>query len=444
MKHAEVEIPGCMRDLPMTSKGYLKPWFVKADDFRVVDNNKAKLAIEKKNCWICGKPFTDNRYALVGSPLSAVTRIFREPPCHQSCAEYAMQVCPFILYADAKRRDAGLPEELSDQRLNEGLKVKHDPTNPGEYYLITVDDFQFNRVDMTLHYLDNNILDIQYWIQGHRQKAIPNPILDYDDLPEEVRIQISRPEFYRKYRTRKFRNNQHNWTVLSYAAVGDYAWSGKVDQDYINEQSFVPLNAYELIHAVHHLPTGFLKQESSYQLVGIVGFGSLNDAFKNSNGEWSLPFLPNAFSTFPFRIGIEGDSVIIQVDTNSNQILEFSNTKPESIFSKCYPLFQNEQKLANELLPVLETLKKHLRDTRTTDAIVELLTELHLIRSWKIKLSSSHEQKAESINALYCIDETRLENLSAKELLQLRDTGALTLIYCQLLSMSHIKKLLNL
>ena len=108
LKHPDVPVPEFMASLPVTDRGYLKPWFVKADDFRVVDGDKAWLAVSKQKCWLCGNEFKPNEYGLLGDAVAAMVRICKEPACHVECATYALQVCPFILYPNAKRRVAGL------------------------------------------------------------------------------------------------------------------------------------------------------------------------------------------------------------------------------------------------------------------------------------------------------------------------------------------------
>lgn len=191
LKRPDVPIPKCMRSLPVTSKGYLKPWFVKADDFRVVDGKKAWLAIQRKACWICGNPFKENRFALVASPVSAIALVTREPPCHVECAEYAMQVCPFILYPKSRRRTANLDIQDTMEHINESLDVKYAPDNPERYYLLIVNDFDYDEDSKAIRCLEKNILQRQYWIGGVKQPDYPRPILEFHELPQSLQSQLS-------------------------------------------------------------------------------------------------------------------------------------------------------------------------------------------------------------------------------------------------------------
>ncbi len=179
-----------MQNLPITQAGYLKPWFVKGDDFRVTDGDKAGLSVMKKACWICGNAFTTPLYAMVGDATSAVVRIYKEPPCHKECAEYAMQVCPFILYPNAKRRTAGLDYEDTLDHSNEGAKIVVKPDNPGEFFITLVSDFTYHHEHQVTAFDKQVILEQQHWIGGIRQASLPDPILSPDKIPQELKDRI--------------------------------------------------------------------------------------------------------------------------------------------------------------------------------------------------------------------------------------------------------------
>lgn len=184
VKRPEVPIPDQMKSLSLTEGGYLKPWFVKGDDFRITDSDKAGLSVMKKACWICGNPFPTPRYAMVGDAMSATIRIYKEPPCHLECAEYAMQVCPFILYPNAKRRSAGLEYEATVEHLNEGAAIMLEADNPGEFYISVVSDFTYHHDHQVTAFDKDKVLEIQHWIGGTRQDEVTEPILPAEQVPE--------------------------------------------------------------------------------------------------------------------------------------------------------------------------------------------------------------------------------------------------------------------
>lgn len=189
-KRGEIPIPEQMKNLPLTEGGYLKPWFVKGEDFRVTDGGKAWLSVSKKACWICGNPFDVSLYAMVGDATSAVIRIYREPPCHKECAEYAMQVCPFILYPNAKRREAGLDYEDTLDHGNENARVVVEGNNPGEYFISMVSNFSYHHEHQVTAFEKSDLVEMQHWVGGCKQATLPDPILPPDLIPDALKDRI--------------------------------------------------------------------------------------------------------------------------------------------------------------------------------------------------------------------------------------------------------------
>lgn len=171
MKRAHIPVPMSIQRLPLTEKGYYKPWFVKEDDFRVTDPDKAWQSVSEKVCWICGEEMGNGPYALLGGPNIVKKRQTKEPPCHVDCAEYAVQVCPFILYPEAKRRESGLAQEnrIEFNNLNRLVKIK--PENPGEYRLVVVRDYQFDHKYHVIRFAADDVAQCQRWVEGERQQS---------------------------------------------------------------------------------------------------------------------------------------------------------------------------------------------------------------------------------------------------------------------------------
>lgn len=171
LKHSDIAVPEPMKNLPITAKGYLKPWFVKDGDFRVIDKRKAVKSIAgiktrlgvNHPCWICGKP-NYKQLCLVTGPKGYANKVTEEPPCHVRCAEYAAQVCPWMLYPNTQRRDAGLTEE---EKKMSPLGV---PDNPGHFYLVTVTRYKIINVrgQLMMVWRPKWVKDVQHWKEGRR------------------------------------------------------------------------------------------------------------------------------------------------------------------------------------------------------------------------------------------------------------------------------------
>ena len=130
----DIEVPQRMRDLPLSKRGFPVPRFVQWVDgepeFRIMDHGFLVSCLREGRCWICGDKLGAYRTYVAG-PMCGVNRTSGEPPSHRECAIYAAKACPFLARPHARRRDAGLPEEV------EVLAGKGIMRNPGVAMLWT-------------------------------------------------------------------------------------------------------------------------------------------------------------------------------------------------------------------------------------------------------------------------------------------------------------------
>jgi len=120
-------MPARMSALPVDERGYPVPWFVHwsdgKPDFRIMDNVKRAVAVTQRKCWLCGGQLGRFQAFVIG-PMCAINRVTQEPPSHKDCAIYAAMACPFLARPHAKRREAGLPENIAPDN---GIALLHNP-----------------------------------------------------------------------------------------------------------------------------------------------------------------------------------------------------------------------------------------------------------------------------------------------------------------------------
>jgi hypothetical protein len=105
------------------------------------------------------------------------------------------------------------------------------------------------------------------------------------------------------------------------------------------------------------------------------------------------------------------------------------------------PLFNSDG--ANpELSPILEQLVLADNQRQQTRQTVAVLQQHGLLEPWEIQIQG--DDGLRKIDGVHRVNEKRLNELPSEELLAVRDSGALLLAYCQLLSMQHLQKLANL
>lgn len=122
-----VTMPSRIRALPRTRAGYPIPFFAAIvdgkPDLRIADEKIVYRCVNERLCWICGQRRSKINQAFVGGPLMAVNRICGEAPSHLVCAEYAAQVCPYLVRPTMERRDRGKPEAT----VYSGHSIKDNP-----------------------------------------------------------------------------------------------------------------------------------------------------------------------------------------------------------------------------------------------------------------------------------------------------------------------------
>lgn len=112
---------------PRDKHGRVVPYFVGyvdgQPDHAVIRPGAIEEAVRFRKCWLCGVPLGAWSAFTIG-PTNVINRVSAEPPAHRTCAEYAVQACPFITHPHMRRR-ANLPD---DTVPTDGIV---NPRNPG-------------------------------------------------------------------------------------------------------------------------------------------------------------------------------------------------------------------------------------------------------------------------------------------------------------------------
>jgi hypothetical protein len=163
-KIAGIPIPPRMRHLRISDRGYPVPFFVGwingEPDFRSIDPEKMAAAVKFKKCWLCGEPLGKFLTFVIG-PMCGVNRTTAEPPCHATCARYAVMACPFLTEPNMRRNAKDLP---TDAVAPAGI---HLDRNPGVSLLWTTQSYHRRFVgDGLLFKIGPPITPVEYFTRG--------------------------------------------------------------------------------------------------------------------------------------------------------------------------------------------------------------------------------------------------------------------------------------
>lgn len=167
---SQVVIPKRLALRPRDKRGYPIPYgvLVNSDgtpDFRITDQEKWMFAAQHRRCGLCGEPL-GAKMAFVGGPLCHQYRYFTDLPMHRDCAEYALQVCPYLALP---RMSHALAYQGKNLAPGIAIKVSSDVSTekPERFMLSIARDFKIGKLpDGSLALQASEWLETVWWKDG--------------------------------------------------------------------------------------------------------------------------------------------------------------------------------------------------------------------------------------------------------------------------------------
>lgn len=219
-----------------------------------------------------------------------------------------------------------------------------------------------------------------------------------------------------------------NYQAITRESHASRRWNRYTSYSFAAADAVVPLVATELPKAVMALPVAFIEQGAGYVPAAVLGLQAGNNVFVAPDWRWVGGYIPAAFRSYPFRLAnTEDGQQVLCVDEDSGLLTDGPAGEP---------FFTEDGQPAQPILDVLNLLTQVEQDRVRTAAACAALQKHQLIRPWPITVKSdSGEQQ---VAGLFQVDEAALKQLPAEALHELSQAGALTVAYCQLLSMQHL------
>jgi hypothetical protein len=151
-------------------------------DFRVLNPHKRFKCGKLELCGLCGEPL-GYRKAFLGGPMCVADRAFGDAAMHLDCAEYAVQVCPFLAtdlqYVDHDRMAAAAKKK--------GSTLDIDPltTLAKPKYVVLYEARGFDMLVLSarrgiVSFRPAPATKVTYFYRGQRLEGLPA------DLPEVI------------------------------------------------------------------------------------------------------------------------------------------------------------------------------------------------------------------------------------------------------------------
>ena len=222
--------------------------------------------------------------------------------------------------------------------------------------------------------------------------------------------------------------------VISKKTHSDKRWKRFVSFSFAGKDAICPLVAKEMPTAMMCLPIGFVRQGSTYVPVAIQGLIPEHNLLVAADGNWLGRYIPEAYRAYPFRM-LDTDDGKKALCFDSESGLLSDDLADERFFDEDGEPSHFVSDTANFLL-------NNSASRDATSTICEELDSHKLFETWPITAQIGEENV--EVNGLSRINETALNELCATDFASLRDSRALTVAYCQLLSMQHLEQIVRL
>lgn len=218
-----------------------------------------------------------------------------------------------------------------------------------------------------------------------------------------------------------------NFQVITFENYMFKRWQRHGDYTVAGDHALCALVAQELPKAVLAMPIGFVAEGDRFLPVAVQGLTPGKNLLVAADGRWLTSYVPAAYRGYPFHMAKtdQGERVLC-IDEDSGLI---SDTEGE-------PFFDEEGAPSQSVMGIVEFFAQIEANQEVTRVGCVALQKHNLIQPWVINVQNDGGET--KLEGLFRIDETALNALTAEALVELRDAGALTIAYCQLLSMQHL------
>ena len=211
---------------------------------------------------------------------------------------------------------------------------------------------------------------------------------------------------------------------------GNQRWQRYSNYAFAAQDAVCPLVAQELPRALMSLPIGFVATAEGFAPVAVLGLQAGQNLFVAPDGRWLGDYVPATYRGYPFGLAnTEDGQQVLCIDEASGLLRDGEGE----------PFFAEAGNPSKPLADVLDFLTQVASNRQATQRACAMLQAHGLLQPWPIKVLG--EKGEQDVTGLFRIDEAALNSLPAVAFMAVRDAGALSLAYCQLLSMQHLVQL---
>lgn len=229
---------------------------------------------------------------------------------------------------------------------------------------------------------------------------------------------------------------------ISYSTHAQQRWKRYTNYQFAAKDSVAALVQQEMVRACMHLPIAFIEQKStdgatSFLPVAIQGLETEQNLLVAPDGRWLAPYIPAAYRGYPFALAnTEQNQQVLCMLADSPLLIaaDQAAAHPDS-----QAFFDADKQPSTAIKEVMEFLQQVQRNRHQTQRACAALQSHGLFTPWPLVIKAGETQQV--LKGLFRVDEGKLAELDGAALQNLQQVGAMSMVYCQLLSMQHVQML---
>lgn len=210
-------------------------------------------------------------------------------------------------------------------------------------------------------------------------------------------------------------------------------FDAEVGYDFAKNTHVIPLNMTELAAASRYYPIVFIGDETPMP-VAVVGLRQDENLFVDAEGKWAKnTYIPSYVRRYPF--------IFVTNDEQSQFSLCIDRAAPHLVKEGGVALFDGEE--ASEATKnALEFCRIYQGEIQASKTVCKAIADENLltVNHANINLNSGEQL---SITDFKVVDEARFNDLSDEKFIGLRKVGAISAIYCHLISTGNWSNLVE-
>lgn len=203
---------------------------------------------------------------------------------------------------------------------------------------------------------------------------------------------------------------------------------------YAREILLAPIVVSEIADVAREFPIVFPINEAKLPCA-LMGLETGRNAYVDAQGQWQANYIPAHIRRYPFILAHMENLD----DGDTRYMIAFDPDAPQLNASNGHAVFAPDGALSGHMQRRMKLLEEIQRAMPVTRRMVEALDAAGLLVERVITLSRDGKP-VHQIKGMRAVDEARLNAMSHEDFAQLRDQGALPLIYAHLLSWANLRQ----